>query len=56
MVALLPAPLLLRGFWVDDGSVAALQVLGDGHRLLLALLRSTLQEVVVQFSDTQRLD
>lgn len=51
-----PEPLLLWGFWVNDGSVAALQVLGDGHRLVLALLRSTLQEVGVQFSDAEHLD
>lgn len=50
------APLLLRGFWVNDGGVAAPQVLGDGRRLAPAVLRSTPRETVVQFIRVECLD
>lgn len=42
---------LLRGFWVNDGGVAALQVLGDGCWVTVALLQFTFQEVLVQLGD-----
>lgn len=40
--------LLLRGFWVNDGGVAALQVLSDGGWVTFTLLQSPPQEVLVQ--------
>lgn len=40
--------LLLRGFWVNDGSVAALQVLSDGGPVTFTLVQSPPQEVLVQ--------
>lgn len=43
--------LLLWGFWVNDGGIAALQVLSDGCRVTVGLLQFTLQEVVVQLGD-----
>lgn len=42
---------LLWGFWVNYGSVAALQVLGDGCRVTVALLQFTFQEILVQLGD-----
>lgn len=42
---------LLWGFWVNDGGVAALQVLGDGCWVTVALLQFTFQEVLVQLGD-----
>lgn len=43
---------LLRGFRVNNGSVAALQVLGDGCRVTITLLQFTFQKVLVQLRDT----
>lgn len=42
---------LLRGFWVNDGGVTALQVLGDGCRVSVSLLQFPLQEELVQLGD-----
>lgn len=42
---------LFRGFWVNYGGVAALQVLGDGCRVTIALLQFTFQEVFVELGD-----
>lgn len=40
--------LLIRGFWVNDGGVAALQVLSDGDRVTFSLLQSSPQKVLIQ--------
>lgn len=45
------ARLLLWGFWVNDCSVTALQILCDRHRVGLALLHFTLQEVLIKIGD-----
>ena len=42
---------LLWGFWVNYGSVAALQVLGNGRRVTVAFLQFTFQEVFVELGD-----
>lgn len=42
---------LLGGFGINDGSVAALKILHDRHRVALALLHFTLQEVVIKIVD-----
>lgn len=42
---------LVWGFWINDGSVAALQVLSDARRVTVAVLQFTLQEVLVQLRD-----
>ena len=42
----------LRGFWVDDGGVAALQVLCDASWVFIAVLHFALQEVVIELGDT----
>lgn len=47
--------LLLRGFWVNDGGVAALQVLSDGNWVTFSLLQSPPQEVLVQLGHALQL-
>lgn len=42
---------LLRGFWVNYGSVAALQILCDSCRVTIALLQFTFQKVLFQLRD-----
>lgn len=39
---------LLRGFWVDDGSVGALQVLGDAHHVTVAVVQLPLGKEVLE--------
>lgn len=46
---------LLRGFWVNDGGVAALQVLVDGRQVTDAVLQFRFQEVVVQLTHAVQL-
>lgn len=42
---------LLRGFWVNDGGVTALQVFCDGCRVTVAIFQLTFQEVLIELGD-----
>ena len=41
----------LWGFWVNDGGVAALQVLSDGWRVTVAIFQFPFQEVLIQLRE-----
>lgn len=39
---------LLRGFWVNDGSVSALQVFGDANHVTIAVIQLPLGKEVLK--------